>query len=100
MSIETFPYFIPYFLSLALSLIVAVIIFGTAIIFIPMETHTTEKMELTYIFMAENGESYEILKNWVHWAADDWSFLFQEDSEENTGKEEVDYLDNKDYILV
>lgn len=86
-------------LSWILSTIVAVIVFGVAIILIPMETYTTEKVELTYIFVDDNGSEYEIMKNWVHWAADDWSFLFEEEEEDITTDNNTNYLDNKDYIL-
>ncbi len=85
-----------------LSLIVATIIFCVAIILIPMETsYTVEKVELTYIFVDDSGNEYNVFDNKVHWAADDWSFLFdEEDNDLNTGSVEDDewYLPNKDYI--
>ena len=92
-------------LSWILSLVVAVVIFCVAIMLIPMETQTTEKIELTYVFVDidNNGETYEIMKNWLaHGAADDWSFLFEEDSEENVDEikdDDTSYIDSKDYIL-
>jgi hypothetical protein len=47
---------------------------------IPMQTKVAEKIELTYIFVDENGNPHDIFEP-VHGAATDWSFLFE--SEEN-----------------
>ena len=66
-------------LSWILSIITAIIIFGIAIIYLPMQTHTTEKVELTYIFVDEGGNKYDLFNDKIHGAADDWAFLFEED---------------------
>lgn len=63
--------------------IMATIIFCVGIILIPMQTKVAEKIELTYIFVDENGNEYNIFEP-VHGAATDWSFLF-ESEENNTG---------------
>ncbi len=90
-------------LSWILSLVVAAVIFCVAIILIPMQTHTIETIELTYVFVDWDQE-YDIFYEW-HGAADDWSFLFDdsvnekinEDNNWNT-QENTEYLPNKDYI--
>jgi hypothetical protein len=71
-----------------------------------METHTTEKIELEYVFVDDNGNEYKILENGIHGAADDWAFLFEtEDENEDLDEdkrietENKNYLDDKDYIL-
>jgi hypothetical protein len=50
-------------LSWILSIITAMIIFGITIIYMPMETHTAEKIELTYIFVDDDGSEYTIMEN-------------------------------------
>ncbi len=78
----------------------AAIVFCVAIILIPMQTKTLETVELTYIFVDQDGNEYNILNNEWHWAADDWSFLFEDENEEADIVEEEDeeYIPNKDYI--
>jgi hypothetical protein len=46
-----------------LSLIVASVIFVVAVIFFPIKTISAEKVELTYIFVDENGTEYNIFKD-------------------------------------
>jgi hypothetical protein len=62
------------------AIIMATIIFCVWIMLIPMQTKVAEKIELTYIFVDENGNPHDIFEP-VHGAATDWSFLFE--SEEN-----------------
>ena len=87
------------------AIIMAAIVFCVGIILIPMQTKVAEKIELTYIFVDENGHEYDIFEP-VHGAATDWSFLF-EGEENNTGVTlnvnnttgaipNIDYLSNID----
>jgi hypothetical protein len=52
---------------------------------------------LTYIFVDENGTEYNIFKD-KHWAASDWTFLFDDEIKSNSGEGTEWYLPNKDYI--
>lgn len=61
------------------TIIMAMVIFCVGIILIPMQTKVAEKVELTYIFVDENGFEYDIFEP-VHGAATDWSFLFEEET--------------------
>lgn len=85
------------------TVILAIIIFCTAIILIPMQTKNTEKIELTYIFVDENWDEYDIFEP-IHWAATDRSFLFEEDNEtetkDNNGVDKNTNIEmpNKDYL--
>jgi|GEM_PF-3515255 len=44
-------------------IIMAAIVFCVAIILIPMQTKTLETVELTYIFVDQDGNEYNILNN-------------------------------------
>ena len=80
--------------------IMATIIFCIAIILIPMQTHTAEKIELTYIFVDDAWNEYDLFNDKIHWSADDRAFLFEEDI--NTWDIKINnntwYLTNKDYV--
>lgn len=80
------------------ALIMAAIIFCVAIILIPMQTKTVETIELTYIFVDDEGNEYDILNESTHWAADDRSFLFENESN-NEDNFTWSHLPNKDYTL-
>lgn len=80
-----------------LSLIVASIIFVVSIILLPIKTVSVEKVELTYIFVDEDGKEYNIFEK-KHGAASDWAFLFNDELENNSGEIKEWYLPNKDYI--
>lgn len=58
----------------------SIVVFCVGIILIPMQTKIAEKIELTYIFVDENGYEYDIFEP-VHGAATDWSFLFGEETQ-------------------
>lgn len=58
-------------------IVVAVVVFCLWVILIPMQTKVMEKVELTYIFVDEYWNEYDIFEP-VHGAATDWSFLFDE----------------------
>ena len=58
-------------------IVVAVAFFCIGIIFIPMEKQIVWKMELTYIFVDQYWNEYDIFAP-VHGAATDWSFLFDD----------------------
>jgi len=59
-----------------LSIVVAVLLFFVLIMIIPIKTKTAEKVELTYIFIDDDGTEYDIFDK-AHGAAKDWSFLFR-----------------------
>jgi hypothetical protein len=69
-------------LSRILSVIVSIIIFVGALILMPTNTKQVNTVELTYIFVDENGNEYNVFEK-THGAATDWSFLFEnsDDSE-------------------
>jgi len=65
------------------STIVAVIIFIVALILVPIKTTlVVPTAEMSYIFVDENGNEYNVFEK-THGAATDWSFLFEnsDDSE-------------------
>lgn len=62
---------------LILSIITALVIFFLWIVLIPMKTKTFNNIELTYIFIDDDWTEYNIFKP-EHWAAKDWSFLFED----------------------
>ncbi|MCK9467112.1 MAG: hypothetical protein M0P94_02180 [Candidatus Absconditabacterales bacterium] len=64
-----------------LSTIVAILVFCLGIILIPMQTKTIEKLELSYIFVDEYGNEYDIFEP-IHGAATDWSFLFDDEKQD------------------
>jgi len=68
-------------LSRICATIVAVLLFCLWVILIPMQTKIAEKVELTYIFVDEYWNEYDIFEP-IHGAATDWSFLFDDDAAE------------------
>jgi len=64
-----------------LSTIVAILVFCLWIILIPMQTKTIEKLELSYIFVDEYWNEYDIFEP-IHGAATDWSFLFDDEKQD------------------
>lgn len=65
-----------------LSIIVAIGIFVFVLCLFPKKNKLvwmSPSVELTYIFVDEYGNEYDIFSNQWHWAATDWSFLFQDD---------------------
>ena len=86
-----------------LSLITASIIFVIAIILLPTKNMSIEKVEMTYIFVDENGTEYNIFEQ-KHGAASDWAFLFDDEINNNnswtnnSGENNTWYLPNKDYV--
>ncbi len=64
------------------AIIAATVVFCVGIILIPMQTKIAEKTELTYIFVDENWNKYDIFEP-VHGSATDWSFLFQEENQDD-----------------
>ncbi len=79
------------------AMIMAAVIFCVAIILIPMQTKTVETIELTYVFVDDNGNEHNVLGEWIHGAANDWSFLFENEEEKLEETTEAS-LPNKDYI--
>lgn len=77
------------------ALIVSAIIFVVAIVTIPIQQKSIETVELTYIFVDEYWNEYDIFEK-KHGSADDWSFLFEENID--TWDNNKWYLPNKDYI--
>lgn len=68
-----------------LSFITAVILFFLLLWLFSKKQNTLdiENMELTYVFVDENWNEYDLFANQGHWSATDWSFLFQDDDSED-----------------
>lgn len=83
--------------------ITAVVIFCVGIMLIPMQKKVVETVELTYIFVDEDGNEYDIFEP-VHGAATDRSFLFEDEDwwiswlQINDVKENNLEIPNKDYL--
>lgn len=62
----------------------AAVIFCLVIMFVPIKrvSDPIPNYELTYIFVDDDNNEYNIFEK-THWAATDWSFLFDEDYEAN-----------------
>lgn len=84
-----------------LSILTAVVLFVFIVWLFPKKNSQTDisNMELTYIFVDEYGNEYNIFSQQWHGSATDWSFLFEDDwSDSTTNEQKTDITTEKTTI--